>query len=121
MGELLLPKGTRCQIPTWPRHHNPDLWGEDRLRFNPYREFHDDEIVSVGGPKSAVNPQSERFSPFAYGPRSCLGKNFAQLEMRLILSQLLHKFDFTLSGKFHDQLMASPNGNSPGQEPKTLD
>ena len=58
----------------------------------------------MGGPQSVVNPQSERFLPFAYGPRSCLRKNFAQLEMRLIISQLFHKFDFKLAGQFADQL-----------------
>merc|ERR1711908_128096 len=55
----------------------------------------------MGG--AATTPQSDRFSPFAHNPRSCLGKNFAQLEMRLILTQLLHHFHFSLAAPY-DQL-----------------
>lgn len=34
------------------------------------------------------------FNPFSLGPRNCLGRNLAYLEMRLILSHLLWQFDF---------------------------
>jgi hypothetical protein len=27
----------------------------------------------------AYNPSSERFSPFTYAPRACMGMNFAQV------------------------------------------
>merc|ERR1712151_544517 len=70
---------------------------------NPYRRFHASELVRVGRPMAAVTPQSDRFSPFAHAPRSCLGRNFAQMEMRLILSHLLHRFDFVLAPP-HDVL-----------------
>ena len=82
--EVELWKGARCQVHTWVRHLNPDLWGPDVNTFNPNRDFTEEEMVDVGGPRAAVNPQSGRFSPFAFGPRSCLGKNFAQMEMRLV-------------------------------------
>merc|ERR1712242_201559 len=92
-----LPKGTMVNVVTWPRHRNHDLWGADADCFNPHREFLPDELMRVGSEKSAMNPQSHRFSPFAYSPRSCLGKNFAQMEMRLIVSYLLHAYTFTLA------------------------
>ena len=31
--------------------------------------------------------------PFMAGPRSCIGKNFAMLEMKIILSQIIHHFE----------------------------
>lgn len=34
------------------------------------------------------------FNPFSLGPRNCLGRNLAYLEMRLILSHLLWQFNF---------------------------
>jgi len=37
------------------------------------------ELARVGCPMAAATPQSKRFSPFAHNPRSCLGKNFAQM------------------------------------------
>jgi cytochrome P450 len=95
--EVELPKGTFVQIVNWQRHRNPDLWGDDADEFNPYREFTEQEIARVGRPLAATNLQSKRFSPFAHNPRSCLGRNFAQMEMRLILSYLLHRFEFTLA------------------------
>jgi cytochrome P450 len=92
-----LSKGTFIQIPNWSRHMNPSLWGEDVDIFNPYREFKDAELWD-NSIINTYNPSTERFSPFTYGPRDCIGKNFSQIEMRLILLQLLHKFNFKLTG-----------------------
>jgi len=75
--EIMLPKGTAVQVINWSRHRNAELWGADVNEFNPKRAFEPGEIARVGGPGAATNPQSDRFSPFAHNPRSCLGKNFA--------------------------------------------
>lgn len=96
--KVILPKGTYVQIPNWSRHRNPELWGEDANIFNPDREFRDDEIWN-GEVLSSYNPSSKRFSPFTYGPRDCIGKNFSQMEMRIILVHLLRKYSFQLSHK----------------------
>lgn len=92
---LSLKKGTWIQIPNWTRHRNKELWGDDADIFNPYREFKDDEDWD-GCVMASYNPNSSRFSPFTYGPRDCIGKNFAQIEMRIILLYLLQKFEFSL-------------------------
>ena len=91
-----LPKGTFVQIPNWTRHRNPELWGDDVLTFNPDREFIGEEIYSNSGIAS-YNPGTPRFSPFTFGPRDCIGKNFSQIEMRLILLHLLKNFEFKLA------------------------
>ena len=57
-------------------------------------------MTHVGCPMAAMNPQSSRFSPFAHNPRSCLGKNFAQMEMRLILPYCLKRFHFKLAAQY---------------------
>ena len=93
--QILVKKGTYIQIPNWTRHRNPLLWGSDCNVFNPDRDFKDDEIWNNSG-IAAYNPSSERFSPFTYGPRDCIGKNFSQLEMRIILLHLLSNFTFSL-------------------------
>ncbi|XP_012724380.2 cholesterol 24-hydroxylase [Fundulus heteroclitus] len=36
------------------------------------------------------------YYPFALGPRSCLGLNFAQMEAKVVMAKLLQRFDFTL-------------------------
>ncbi|KAL9007716.1 MAG: hypothetical protein Q9180_009591, partial [Flavoplaca navasiana] len=39
------------------------------------------------------------FNPFSLGPRNCLGRNLAYLELRLILARVLWEFDFELVDK----------------------
>ena len=95
---IILPKGTYIQIPNWSRHRSSDLWGNDVDIFNPDREFKDDELWN-NTVINSYNPSSERFSPFTYGPRDCIGKNFSQIEMRLILLHLLRSFTFNLTNK----------------------
>lgn len=93
---VALKKGTYVQIPNWCRHRNPELWGPTASTFDPDREWQGDEIWQ-GEPFMAYNPSSKRFSPFTYGPRGCMGMNFAQMEMRLILAHLLANFRFELA------------------------
>mmetsp|Transcript_117991 Transcript_117991/g.252000 ORF Transcript_117991/g.252000 Transcript_117991/m.252000 type:complete len:601 (+) Transcript_117991:59-1861(+) len=110
--DVKLPRGTAIHIVNWSRHRNPDVWGPDVNDFNPRRNFNFQELARVGCPMAAVTPQSERFSPFAHAPRSCLGRNFAQMEMRLIILSLLRRFTFSLAPP-HDKLMTAKLGAVP--------
>tara|TARA_B100000795_G_C22796549_1_gene439626 strand:+ start:174 stop:1580 length:1407 start_codon:yes stop_codon:yes gene_type:complete len=96
--KIKLLKGTYIQIPNWSRHRNPILWGEDVNIFNPDREFKEDELWN-DSIINTYNPSSERFSPFTYTPRDCIGKNFSQIEMRIILLYLLKDYNFYLTPK----------------------
>lgn len=96
--KVKLEEGTYCQIMNWTRHRNEDLWGNDVDNFNPEREFKESEIWHHEG-FGGYNVSSDRFSPFTYGPRNCLGKNFSQMEMRLILLHLFKDHDFTLDSR----------------------
>uniref|UniRef100_A0A3Q0REX4 Cholesterol 24-hydroxylase n=1 Tax=Amphilophus citrinellus TaxID=61819 RepID=A0A3Q0REX4_AMPCI len=61
-----------------------DRFFKDPLKFDPDR-FHPD------APKPYYC-----YYPFALGPRSCLGQNFAQMEAKVVMAKLLQRFDFTL-------------------------
>lgn len=50
-------------------------------------------------PSSVPKSGQSAFNPFSLGPRNCLGRNLAYLELRLILSHLLWAFDFELADK----------------------
>ena len=80
------------------RHRSTELWGEDANQFNPDRAFEDDELWH-DQVYAARNPHSRRFSPFTHTPRDCIGKNFAQMEMRTILTQLFKQFTFELTAE----------------------
>lgn len=92
-----LKKGTYCQFINWTRHRNPDLWDKPDT-FNPEREFTDNELWNHQG-FGLYNVVSERYSPFTYSPRNCLGKNFSHMEMRLILLHIFKNLDFSLDLK----------------------
>lgn len=93
-----IPKESYIQIPNWFRHRNPELWGDDVNEFNPEREFKDEELWE-GTVINTYNPSTKRFSPFTYGPRDCIGKNFSQMEMRIILLYLFQTYSFELTEK----------------------
>jgi cytochrome P450 len=103
---VIVKKGTYVQIMNWNRHRNKDLWGSDADIFNPHRQFKDSEIWSYKG-FGTTNVSSDRFSPFTYGPRNCIGKNFSHMEMRLILLYLFEDYDFQLT---QDQLTHNVSG-----------
>jgi len=39
----------------------------------------------------------DAFAPFSIGPYSCIGKNLALMEIRLMTAQLVRKFDVRLA------------------------
>ena len=51
-----------------------------------------------------VDDNRDIFQPFSIGPRSCLGRNLATSEMRLIMAKLLFHFDLTLDQSTGDWL-----------------
>ena len=94
---VMIPKGTYIQIPNIIRHRSKELWGDDALEFNPDRNFTEDEIWHTN--MSGINMESSRYSPFSYNRRSCIGRPFAHIEMRLIILYLLKDYSFELSSK----------------------
>jgi cytochrome P450 len=91
IGHISVPKGvcTWTLIPTL--HRDPDIWGSDANEFKPER--------FANGVSSACNiPQT--YIPFGLGPRLCLGRNFAMVQLKLVLALVVSKFTFTLSPKY---------------------
>lgn len=91
-----LPKGTYVQIPTIFRHRSKELWGDDAECFNPDRNFTEEEIWGDEN-ISGRSMESERYSPFSFNRRNCIGKTFSHIEMRLMILYLLRDFHFVLS------------------------
>ncbi|WCJ30841.1 Cytochrome P450 CYP72A219 [Euphorbia peplus] len=96
IGDYTFPRGIMFTIPTYLIHRDPNLWGEDANEFNPVR-FSD-------GISKATKDQSCFFA-FGWGPRLCVGQNFAMLEAKLALVLILQHFSFGLSSSYRH----SPN------------
>lgn len=79
-----VPKGTFATLISTNLQVDPALWGDDADQFNPDR-------WAAGRPSQVT---SFGYMPFGSGPRMCLGMNFANLEMRVLLVRLLQRFEF---------------------------
>ncbi|GAB4849271.1 hypothetical protein Ancab_040165 [Ancistrocladus abbreviatus] len=88
LGKLSLPAGVLVSLPIVLPHQDPRFWGEDAKEFNPER-------FSEGILKAAKGSNS--FFPFSWGPRICLGQNFAIIEAKLALTMILQRFSVKLS------------------------
>ncbi|KNA19676.1 hypothetical protein SOVF_059410 [Spinacia oleracea] len=86
--DIQVPKGVDIQVPISLLHQNTDLWGPDAKEFNPER-------FAKGIGAACKIPQG--YIPFGFGARTCLGQNFAMMELKVILSLILSKFSFSLS------------------------
>ena len=70
-------------------HVNPTVWGPSASTFDPAR------WLTPGGvpPPSELPHGWSGLVTFCDGPRNCIGRNLAYVEMKIILARLLWHFD----------------------------
>jgi len=78
------PQGTVLSVPAYTIHHSPAIWGPDADEFRPERW------------EQATEKQRAAFIPFSYGPRACVGRNVAEMELALIVSTVFRRYEFEL-------------------------
>ncbi|KAG8088784.1 hypothetical protein GUJ93_ZPchr0011g28107 [Zizania palustris] len=91
LGGMDMPKGTNIRIPIAMAHRDPCIWGPSADKFDPGR--------FGNGIAGACKPP-HMYMPFGLGVRTCAGQNLAMVELKVVLSLLLSKFEFTLSPNY---------------------
>ncbi len=85
VGDVELPAGSTVIVYVYGAHHAPRYW-DDPERFDPER--------FVKGSEKLRTPFT--YLPFGGGPRVCIGNHYAMLQILMILSELLRRYDFQL-------------------------
>ncbi|KAG8737594.1 hypothetical protein FRC12_017082, partial [Ceratobasidium sp. 428] len=83
-GETFGP-GCVLSVPSFTVHRSPEVWGEDVDAFRPERWFDD-----------GAGKMNKAFNPFSYGPRACVGRNLASMELLIIISSIFRRYEFVL-------------------------
>ena len=94
IGEYSVPKGTELTISIWQTNRSPEAWGADAGECRPERWINAED----GKPNRHGGAQNNYdFATFLHGPRSCIGQEFAKVEMRCLLAGLVSSFTWDLA------------------------
>jgi cytochrome P450 len=86
VGDVAIPRGSMVIVYVYGAHHAPRYW--------PNPEDFDTERFTKANEK--LRPACS-YLPFGAGPRGCIGGNYAMLQILMILSELLRKYEFQLA------------------------
>ncbi|KAL9243846.1 hypothetical protein vseg_017685 [Gypsophila vaccaria] len=93
-----IPKGTQIILNAWAIGRDPTIWSDNCEEFHPKR-FIGNDIDTISG-------QDFRLAPFGFGRRRCPGTQLGLLNVKFLLSQLVHCFNWTLAnGKSPENLV----------------
>jgi len=82
-----VPAGTKVVMSALAIQRNEDVF-EDPDTFKPERWFEDQKL------------EKGEYFPFLFGKRQCIGKEFALMEMRIVLIKIAQKFNVELGEPF---------------------
>ncbi|KAL4786221.1 cytochrome P450-domain-containing protein [Aspergillus varians] len=84
-GHIFKP-GDVLSVPSYTIHHSTEIWGPDADKFVPER----------WDPARLTARQKAAFIPFSTGPRACVGRNVAEMELLVICATVFRMFDWQL-------------------------
>jgi cytochrome P450 len=107
IGGYHVPKGAQMFVVPWMTHRDKRWFGEDADKFRPERWDND---LANRLPRGA-------YYPFADGPRSCIGMQFAMMEAVLVLATVASRYRLELAPGYTLKLSSSvtlrPQGGMP--------
>ncbi|TDL25279.1 cytochrome P450 monooxygenase pc-bph [Rickenella mellea] len=79
------PPGTVLSVPSFSIHRDKATWGDDADYYRPERWMERDPALI-----------QRAFNPFSFGPRACIGRNLAMMELSIIIASVLRRYHFVL-------------------------
>jgi len=109
LGGAHIRKGSMIAFSRYALHRNTEYW-EDPETFKPDR-FDEESFREKNG------LQSLAYLPFSSGPRICIGRHFAMMEMMVILCSILQKYKLRVNSHYKHKvainLTMEPKGGLP--------
>lgn len=87
-----LPSGIDIGTGIYSIHHNAAYF-PDPFSFSPERWL----LNPDGSNKEAIERAHSAFTPFSLGPRACVGRSLALMELVSLLAHVLWRFDFRIA------------------------
>ncbi|KXS20467.1 cytochrome P450 [Gonapodya prolifera JEL478] len=88
VGPYYMPAGTEVNVSRYCLHRGP--WWRDPNTFIAERFL----PAELGGLTDTPAEELGAYAPFSLGTRSCIGKNFAWQEIRIMIANFLRTFEF---------------------------
>lgn len=89
--KMVVPKDVVMTIPTWTMQRDARNFSPEPNAFRPERWLH---------PESEERFDRRAFVPFSAGATVCVGKLLAYMELRLVIANLVRRFDMTATSDF---------------------
>ncbi|MEC9326395.1 MAG: cytochrome P450 [Verrucomicrobiota bacterium] len=109
LGGVNIQKGSMIAFSRYALHRNKNYW-DDPETFNPNR-FDEESSRENNGLNSSA------YLPFSSGPRVCIGRHFAMMEMMIILCSILQKYKLRVNPHYKHKvainLTMEPKGGLP--------
>jgi cytochrome P450 len=96
VGGELIPTGLKVGAGIFSLHHNADAF-PNPYKFDIERWIIDPE-KGEQEEKDRIKEMSRSFAPFSVGPRQCIAKNFAMMELMLTMANVFWRLDFERVG-----------------------
>ncbi|KAJ3270354.1 hypothetical protein HDV01_007879 [Terramyces sp. JEL0728] len=107
LGKYIIPDGSDIFIHSHGVQYDEKYWGKDAAKFRPERWFQDPECAkSAEKVREKIQTDTtirgfyefERyaFTPFSEGPRACIGRRFAEVEMLVVLIMLSQNYKISI-------------------------
>ncbi|CAO2658499.1 Nn.00g062220.m01.CDS01 [Neocucurbitaria sp. VM-36] len=88
-----IPAGVDVGVPIYAIHHNPDYFPRP-FDYLPERWLSD---ASINPLHNRLPDAQSAFNPFSIGPRGCIGKGLAYVELTVTIARVLFLYDLRLA------------------------